>query len=81
MTTTLVFNAYPNNSQGGGAVVKLMKIRDFMRARGYVVDLYDQWTTNISEYSIYHHFSMFPADLPMYRAARDARGQAPTPAP
>ena len=70
MTAQLLFNAHPGNSQGGGAVIKLRKIRDFMRARGHRVDLYDQWTTTIEHHSIYHHFSMFPVDLPMYRLAR-----------
>lgn len=65
-----LFNAFPANSQGGGAVIKIMKIREYLQARGHTVDLYDQWTTDIGAYDIYHHFSMFPADLPMIRFAR-----------
>ncbi len=68
----LVFNALPSNSQGGGAIIKMLKIRDYMVAKGNQVDLFDQWTTQIGEYDIYHHFSMFAADLPIIRTARTA---------
>ena len=68
----LLFNAYPTNCQGGGAVIKLTKLREYLAGRGHLVDLFDPWSSKIEEYDIYHHFSMFPSDLPMIRFAKAA---------
>ena len=65
-----LFNAFPANSQGGGAAIKIMKIREYLIANGHTVDYFDQWNSDIGSYDIYHHFSMFPADLPMIQFAR-----------
>lgn len=72
MTRRFLFNAYPTNAQGGGAVVKIDKIRAYLTARGHTVDLFDPWRSRIEAYDVYHHFSMFPADLPMVRFAKAA---------
>ncbi len=66
----ILFNAYPTQCQGGGSVVKLRKLRDHLRTRGHVVDFFDPWSSDLNNYDIYHHFSWFPADLPMIRYAK-----------
>lgn len=66
----ILFNAYPTHCQGGGAVVKMRKLREYLQKVGHQVDCFDPWRTKIRGYDIYHHFSWFPADLPMIRFAK-----------
>ena len=61
----ILFNCIPYHAKDGGAVVKIHKLKEYLERRGHRVDLYDQWSMNIEEYDIYHHFSFMKWDFPM----------------
>lgn len=67
MSLKFLFNAFPTSCQGGGAIVKLAKIRERLEAEGHHVELFDQWKTKIEHFDLYHHFSFFPEDWPIVR--------------
>lgn len=66
----ILFNAYPTHCQGGGAVVKMRKLKEHLQKAGHTVDFFDPWRTPLGSYDLYHHFSWFSEDLPMLACAK-----------
>lgn len=60
----ILYNAYPTHCQGGGGVVKMRKLREYLERRGHQVDYFDPWKSQVEKYDIYHHFSALKWDYP-----------------
>jgi glycosyltransferase involved in cell wall biosynthesis len=68
----ILFNAYPTHCQGGGGVVKMRKLREYLEKLGHRVDYFDPWRSRVEDYDIYHHFSALKWDYPIIQFVKAA---------
>lgn len=55
----IVFNTYPAAFQcPGGGEIQLLKSKQALESLGHEVILFDQWSTNLADCDVLHHFSV-----------------------
>ena len=55
----IIFNTYPAAFQcPGGGEIQLLKSKEALEALGHKVILFNQWTTDLSDADVVHHFSV-----------------------